>query len=113
MGVRAHAAYTVRREGGEFRTQGASGVEEFRRPVALHPLLEHGDVLRPVHVAHRHLVCPEGIFHGLAIHFLRASPAFGCAQNNHGPAWPPCDASGASGLLDVFDVSNDDVEGAG
>ncbi len=55
--VGAHAASAAGGEFGEFRPQAAVIVEEFGRPVTLHPLFEDGDVLRVlVHLAHRHLV---------------------------------------------------------
>ena len=54
----------------------------------------------------RHLVCAPCAFHGLAINHLRAGPALGRTQHDHGPARTLClrGIAFACFLLDARDV---------
>ncbi len=81
-------------------------VEEFLGLVALHPLLQQLQMLGlRRQFGKRHLVRAPGAFDGHAIHLLRAGPAFGRAQNDHGPVRPLLEAVGAGLCLDLSDLS--------
>ena len=72
MRIGAHAALALGRELGKLGFEAAIRVEEFLRPVALHPLFEDLDVPGLlVHLAHRHLVRTPRILGALAVNFLR------------------------------------------
>src|SRR5262245_55352336 len=99
MWIRAHAALALGRNLGEFGFEAAAGVEEFFRPIALHPLFQDFYVLGfLVHFAHGHLVRAPGILSTFAVDFLRARPSFGRSQNDHRPAWALGDALLSGGV---------------
>ena len=83
--VRAHAALALRRERGELGHELPARVEQLVRAVAPHPLLEHGDVLGLVHVAHRNLVAAPVALAELAVDLARTRPALRRAQHDHRP----------------------------
>jgi hypothetical protein len=67
-------------------------------------------------VRNRHLMRAPGAFNRFAIHELRAGPALRRAEDDHRPARPLqtfCLGAGASGALDVTNLAQNPVEGAG
>ena len=90
VGVRigAHAPLCPGRQSGELCAQPTGAVEELCGAIAAHPVLELPQVRRvAADLRQRHLVGPERTLDGLSVHRLRPGPAFGRAQNDHGPAW--------------------------
>ena len=79
-------------------------VEQLLRLVALHPGFEDLDVPGLGHVGHRHLVRAPVTFGLLAIDLLRAGPALGRAEDDHGPERPLGEAILAGIGLDRLDL---------
>ncbi len=91
--VGAHAARAARRQVGQLGSEPAVVIEKLPGLVALHPLLEEAHVGRVlVHLPHRHLVRAPVVLGALAVDLLRAGPALGRAQHDHGPAGTPGEA---------------------
>ena len=116
VGVRvgAHAAGAPGGEVGQLGLEPPAVVEELRGPVALHPLLEQPHVGRVlVHLAHRHLVRAPVVLGALAVDLLRARPALGGAEHDHGPAGTSGEPVLARVGLDALDLADDGVQGGG
>ena len=114
VGVGAHAALAFGGEFGQLGDELAGPVEEFLGFVALHPLLQQLEVLRLLgQLRERDLVRAPGALGGLAINHFGAGPAFGRAQNDHGPDRALPEALGARVLLNVLNLGDHLVEGAG
>ncbi len=114
VGVRvgAHAAGASGREFGQLRPQSSAIVEQFRWPIALHPLFKNADVLRVlVHLAHRHLMRSPVTLGPAAVDFLRARPSLGRAQHDHRPERSLGEAVLARVLLDPAYLVEDAIEG--
>src|SRR5262245_45641935 len=104
MRIRTHAAIALRRQLRKLGFQAASLVEQFVRPITLHPFLEDLDVCRFfVHLTHRHLMAPPVVFGPFAIDLLRAGPSFWRTKNNHGPQWSLLGSSPLGLRLDAVD----------
>ena len=89
MRVGAHPTPTLRRERGKFSFQRSVRVEEFFRPVALHPAFQELDVVGVACVdEQRNLMRPERSFDLQAVDDLRPAPALGRSEDDHGPARP-------------------------
>src|SRR5436190_22178019 len=86
MRIRAHAAMSGWRECGELLTEFAVFVEQFMRPVTLHPVFELLQMLRVLEIGDRDLVCPPSALDRLAINEFRPSPSFRGAKDDHWPA---------------------------
>ncbi len=92
----------------------ALGVEEFLGAVGAHPLLELTQVIGIVpDPGQRHLVGPPGVLDGEPVHLLRAGPALGGAQHDHGPAGTRGRAFGARRALVPVDAVHGEVHGGG
>jgi hypothetical protein len=86
MGTAAHAPVAPRRECRQFFNELAIRVKEFLRFVASHPSFKNFEMLGILtNGSERDLVCAESAFDRDSIHFFRASPSLGRAQNDHGP----------------------------
>ena len=88
VGVRvgAHASVAFGGEFGQFGAKAAVLVEQFLGLVAFQPFFELLEVLGfGRQFGKRHLVRAPGAFDRFAIDFLGAGPAFGGAQDDHGP----------------------------
>ena len=86
MRIAPHAAVARRREGREFINELSVLVEEFLWLVAFHPGFKDLEMLGIVFDrCERNLVRAECAFDWDAIHFLRAGPSLGRAQDDHGP----------------------------
>ena len=113
VGVRAgaHAAGAAGGQVGQLGPEAAAVVEELPRLVALHPLLEKGHVGRVlVHLSHRYLVRAPVVLGALAVDLLRARPALGRAQHDHGPAGTPRETVSLRVGLDLLDLRDHRVE---
>ena len=86
VGVGAHPAVARGREFGQVRFQLAGFVEQFAGPVTQHPFFQQFEMIGlGGEIRQRDLVRAPGAFGWFAIDFLRPRPAFGAAQNDHGP----------------------------
>src|SRR5262245_35295414 len=113
MRVGAHAAAATRSKLGQLGTYLTVGVKQFRRPVALHPVFEDGDVSGVlVHLAHRHLMRAPVVLDTLAIDFFGARPTLWRAKDNHRPARSLAGTIVAGLSLDVLHFGKDLVERA-
>ena len=63
-------------------------VEQFLRPVALHPIFELLQMLGILEIGDRNLMCAPGALDRLAVDELRSGPALGRAEDDHRPARP-------------------------
>ena len=99
----------------QFGDQGAVLVEQFLSMVAVQPFFDLLQVLFLVRGADSdvdgHLVCTEGALDGLAVHYLRASPALRGAQNDHRPLDMAHILASTGALLDVVDLFDDGIQG--
>src|SRR5260221_7607426 len=95
---------------GQLLFQHAFDVEQLVRSITLHPLLEYLDVLRLIHVAHRHLMTSPVAFGLLTVDFGRTGPPFGCPHNDHGPGRPSTETIATRFAPDLPDFSNYFVE---
>ena len=110
--VGAHAALAFGGEFGQLGDELAGPVEEFLRLVALHPFLQQLEMLRLLRqLREGDLVRAPRAFGGLAIDFFGAGPAFGRAQDDHGPDRALLEAVGAGVFLDLPDLRDHLVEG--
>ena len=75
-----------RRERGEFLAELAAFVEQFLRPVALHPVFELLQMFGVLEIGDRHLMRAPGALDRLAVDEFRAGPALGRAEDDHRPA---------------------------
>ena len=112
VGVRAHAALPLRREGLQLGDERAVVVKELLGVVAAQPLLELHEVLGLVH-RDRHLVRAERPLHLPAVHFLRAGPALRRAEHDHRPVGARGVVRGARVLLDGVDLLDGPVHRLG
>jgi hypothetical protein len=111
MGICAHPSFSLRRKFGQLRLEPPSVVKKLLGLVALHPFFEKLHVIGlGGKLGQGHLVRPPGIFDGLAVHDLRAGPAFGSAENNHGPRRPIRVSLETRFLLDRADLCGYGVE---
>ena len=99
-----------RRQFFELGDERAVLIEELFRLVAAHPGFELGEIFRiRLRVENWDLVGAPEAFHLVAVHFFRAGPAFGRAQDDHGPAGA-LHGGGRTGftmlLLDGTDLGN-------
>jgi len=99
--------------GASLRQEAAAGVEQLARPVFFHPLLENPDVLRLLHVAHRHLVGAPVAFFAQAVDLLRAGPPLRRAHHDHRPDRALLEPVRAGGVLDAADVVDHFLERLG
>ena len=110
MRVGAHAPLAARRQLGQLRPQPAVVVEQFLRPVALHPVFEDAHVLGVVvHLAHRHLVRAPVTLGAPAVDFLRAGPPLGVRSTiigQRGRSLRPVPRV----RLDALDLADDGVQ---
>src|SRR5216683_3467222 len=105
MGVGAHTAMAGRGERCQLVAEFAASVEQFVRPVALHPILELAQMLRILEIRNRDLMGAPGPLHRLAVHELWSGPAFWRAEHDHGPPRPfHCAGAGPRRALDLADV---------
>ncbi len=89
MGVGAHATYAHWGKGPQFGNQGAVGIKELPRAVALQPILQQTELLWiGVRRSKGHLVGPPEALQFLAMQRSRAGPALGGAQHDHRPGRP-------------------------
>ena len=105
-----------RREGGELLAELALFVEQFVRPVALHPLFELLQMLGVLEVGDRDLMGAPGAFDRLAVDEFRPGPALGRAKHDHRPARTLRTlrlAARSCGGLDPANLGQDHVERAG
>ena len=77
-----------RRERGEFLAELAPFVEQFVRPVALHPVFELLQMFGILEIRDRDLMRAPGSLDRLAVDEFRPGPAFGRAEDDHRPARP-------------------------
>src|SRR5208282_3986357 len=84
--VRSHAAVTGWSEHGKFVAELAVFIEQFARPIALHPIFELLQVLWILEICDRNLMRAPRALDWLAVHEFRSGPAFRRAENKHGPA---------------------------
>ena len=115
VGVRvgAHAPCPRGRERGELGSEAAVLVKQLLGTIAAHPPLEQRHVVRLLEESgERHLVRAPRPFHELAVHFARACPALGRAQNDHRPSrtLPPVEAARTRRVLDPADLVHHGVE---
>ena len=110
VGVRvgAHPPVASRSMGDDLRAWASVVIEQRRRPVAEHPLLEEVEVVGVgAHAVEGHLVRPPRALDLLAIDLPRSGPALGGAQDDHRPGPVP-----PFGMLAVLDADlADDVQG--
>ena len=99
----------------QFGDQSAVLIEQFLSMVAVQPFFDLLQVLFLVRGADSdvdgHLVCTEGALDGLAVHYLRASPALRGAQNDHRPLDMAHILTSTGALLDVVDLFDDGIQG--
>ena len=99
----------------QFGDQGAVLIEQFLSMVAVQPFFDLLQVLFLVRGADSdvdgHLVCTEGALDGLAVHYLRASPALRGAQNDHRPLDMAHILASTGALLDIVDLFDDGIQG--
>src|SRR6266436_9375856 len=86
--IHSHTAVARGRKCRELVAKLAAFVEQFVRPVALHPIFELLDVLRILEVRERHLMRAPSPLDWLAVHELWPGPAFWRAEDDHGPTRP-------------------------
>ena len=72
---------------GEFVAELAVFIEQFVRPIALHPVFELLQVLSILEVRDRNLMRAPSALDRVTVHEFRSGPAFRRAENNHGAAW--------------------------
>ena len=95
---------TIRCQLRQIRQEAAVGIEQFLWLVASHPGFELREVIRVVSVDQEgYLVRPERAFDLQAVNDLRACPALGRLQDDHGPARPGRVTASARGVLDLPD----------
>ena len=80
--------------------------------IALQPFLQHAQMLGLIH-HDRDLMRAEAVFHGLAVHDLRAGPALGRAQHDHRPQRTGGIAGLSRLLLNGKDLLDDHIHGLG
>src|ERR1700758_5566797 len=88
-----------RSEFSQLLLQRTVSVEQFLRPVTLHPLFQDSDVFRLVHVAHGDLMASPIILALLAVDLGRTGPSFRRPENDH---WP--DGAFAEALAESIDL---------
>src|SRR5207249_1434466 len=82
-----HAAGTLRGELGQFGSQAAVAVEQFRGLVALHPIFENTHMAGVlVHLSHRHLMRAPVALGAPAVDLFRTGPSLWGAKHDHRPA---------------------------
>ena len=92
----------------------AAFVEQFMRPVALHPLFELLEMLGILEIRDRDLMRAPCSFDRLAVHEFRSGPAFGRAEYDHGPARPLHRVRRRTRcVLDFANLREDRIERAG
>ena len=114
MRIGTHAPGASRGELGQFGPEAAVAVEQFRGPVALHPIFENthmSGVL--VHLSHRHLMRAPVALGAPAVDLFRTGPPLWCAKHDHRPAGAFGETILARIGLDAPDLADDGVEGGG
>src|SRR4029077_10393404 len=112
IGVRigTHAAGALRGELGPFGSEAAVAVEQFRGPVALHPIFEDAHMSGVlVHLSHRHLMRAPVALGAPAVDLLRAGPTLWCAKHDHRPERAFGETILARIGLDAPDIADDSV----
>ena len=77
---------TRRRKRRELLAELAAFVEQFVRPVALHPIFELLEMFGILEIRDRDLMRAPGPLHRLAVDEFWSGPALGRAEHDHGPA---------------------------
>src|SRR5580704_16041337 len=92
----------------------ASFVEQFVRPIALHPVFKLLEMFGIFEIRDRNLVCTPGPLHRLAIHELWPGPAFWRTEHDHGPTRPLHRLwRGTRRFLDLLYLCQDRIKRAG
>src|ERR1700758_3480844 len=99
-----------RSEFSQLLLQRTVSVEQFLRPVTLHPLFQDSDVFRLVHVAHGNLMASPIILALLAVDLGRTGPSFRRPENDHWPDRAFAEALAASIDLDFLYVGDRGIE---
>ena len=112
--VRAHPPAAARRQLTELGNEAPFLVEELLGPVAAQPVLEHAEVVGVVADARdRHLVRAPGSLDRQTVDLLGAGPALRRPQDDHRPLRPRFDALLPGRALNLGDLVEGFVEGAG
>src|ERR1700722_5417793 len=85
MRIGTHATMTGRRDRCELLAELAMLIEQFARPVALHPFFELSHMVGFREIRKRNLMRAPGSFDGYAVDKFRPGPAFGRAEDDHRP----------------------------
>ena len=85
MGIGADTAVPLRGQGPDFRQDPAVLIKELLRMVGPQPLIQNLQMFLRLRHGNRHLMGQKVALDPLSVHFLRAGPALGCPQHDHGP----------------------------
>ena len=114
MGVGCNTAVAGGSQLLQFGDEGAVLIEQLFRVIAVQPLLDLFQVLFLMRGAEgdidRNLMGAEGALDGLAVDHLRTGPAFGSAQDDHGPLDMLQLLAGTSTLLDVMNLVDNGIQ---
>src|SRR5690242_17245279 len=111
MRVGTHATLGLGRQLRQLGFKSAVALEQFLRVVALHPAFEDFYVFGLlVHFAQGDLVRAPGVFGAFSVDYLGAGPAFGRAQNDHGPTRSLDRTVAARDILDALDLLEGSIE---
>ena len=103
-----------RRKRRELVAEFASFVEQFVRPVALHPIFELLEMFGIFEIRDRNLMRAPSPLHRLAVHEFWSGPAFWRAEHDHGPTRPLHRVRrGTRRLLDLVYLRKDRIKRAG
>ena len=112
--IGAHAAGAPRSKVGQLGAEPPAAIEEFRRPVALHPVFEDSDMsLVLVHLPHGYLVRAPIALGAFAIDLFRACPTLGCAKYDHRPEGAPLRTISTRIRFDSLNFSDDLIQSGG